>query len=226
MPIIPIYCQEIGITGSKIGIILTSMSVTTVLFHTFAGYILDNFNRYHVYILFLALFSLPFLEFVWFPIFAVLVAGMLLSKLSTQRMIDTGRHNVLVAISLLILIVTMGSYFFMEHAIHLLLAGFLFGLGYGILQPLFQSFVTGTTPPHKRGTANATDLLPYDIGIGIGSLLMGFCQDSIGLAAGFALTGVVYIAGGVIYALYVNHYYNRLFEAAMVAITKGKGIDE
>lgn len=45
VPILPIYCQQIGITGTKIGIVLTAMSVTTVVFRPFAGYILDNFNR-------------------------------------------------------------------------------------------------------------------------------------------------------------------------------------
>lgn len=73
VPILPIYCQQIGVTGSKIGIVLTAMSVTTVLFRPFAGYILDNFNRYHVYMLFLALFCLPFLGFVAFPIYGALV---------------------------------------------------------------------------------------------------------------------------------------------------------
>ena len=73
VPILPIYCQQIGITGAKIGIVLTAMSVTTVLFRPFAGYILDNFNRYHVYMLFLALFCLPFLGFVAFPFYVALV---------------------------------------------------------------------------------------------------------------------------------------------------------
>ena len=74
VPIIPIYCQQIGITGSKIGIVLTAMSVTTVLFRPLAGYILDNFNRYRVYMLFLALFCIPFLGFIAFPFFAALTA--------------------------------------------------------------------------------------------------------------------------------------------------------
>ena len=80
-----------------------------------------------------------------------LVVGMLLPKLSTQKMIDAGKHKVLVYISLVILILTMVSYKFLNTGIHLLLAGFFFGLGYGILQPLFQSFVTGTTLAPKRG---------------------------------------------------------------------------
>lgn len=62
IPIIPVYCQEIGITGSGIGIVLTAMSVATILFRPIAGYLLDNFNRYRVYLLF-------WLYFVWhFPV--------------------------------------------------------------------------------------------------------------------------------------------------------------
>lgn len=360
IPIIPVYCQEIGITGSKVGIVLTAMSVATILFRPVAGYLLDNFNRYIVYIIFLALFCLAFPAFIAFPIFAVLiiirlymgavysvcgsatmtlasdvlpktkitegisrfaftisigmavgpfvgiqvqnhmsskasfltvfaisvvalicvscckikypkiqrkkfvlkdtiykpalpfmfnmtflmipygaviayssilaqekeltsvlpffyiclVVGMLISKLSTQKMIDAGRHRVLVYISLVILIVTMISYQFLETGAHLLIAGFFFGIGYGILQPLFQAFVTGTTPAPKRGVANATYLLSYDIGIGIGSLLMGFLQESIGLTTGFALTAIAYIVGGIIYVVYIDKYYRKLKNSA------------
>lgn len=92
----------------------------------------------------------------------------------------------------------------------MLLAGFFFGLGYGILQPLFQSFVTGTTPAPQRGVANATYMLSYDVGIGIGSLLMGFMQESIGLPAGFALTAIAYVVGGILYITYVDGYYRKL----------------
>ena len=138
-----------------------------------------------------------------------LVAGMLLSKLSTQRAIDAGRHRPLVCVSLAVLIVTMVSFYFLNSGIHLLAAGFFFGLGYGILQPLFQSFVTGTTPAPQRGAANATYMLSYDIGIGIGSLLMGFMQESIGLTTGFALTALAYVVGALIYVTRVDGYYHK-----------------
>lgn len=356
VPIIPIYCLQVGITGSKIGIILTAMCVTTVLFRPAAGYILDNFNRYRVYVLFLALFSLPFFGFAAFAAFWVLVmlrlimgmvysvcgsatvtlagdvlpdskvclginrftltfslgmalgplvgirvqqylsskasflllftlvivavicvscckieypkvkrkkylwadafykpalpfmlnmmfftipfgaviayssmlaqekgfmavvpyfyiclvGGMLLAKFSTQKMIDAGTHSVLVIVCILILFFTMGSYFCLSTELHFLIAGILFGIGYGILQPLFQSFVTATAPTHKRGCANTTYLLSYDIGIGIGSLLMGFFQDSIGLSRGFAITASAFPLGGAFYALYVDKYYWKL----------------
>ncbi len=356
IPIIPVYCQEIGITGSRVGIVLTAMSVATILFRPVAGYLLDNFNRYHVYLVFLALFCLSFPAFIVFPIFAALIVirlymgavysvcgsatmtlagdvlpttkitegisrfaftisigmavgpfvgiqvqnnmnsqasfmtvfgitvvaflcvaccrirypkverkkfslkdsihkpalpfmfnmiflmipygaviayssifaqekgltdylpyfyiflviGMLASKLSTQKMIDAGNHRVLVYVSLVILVLTMISYLFMTTGIHLLIAGIFFGLGYGILQPLFQSFVTGTTPAPQRGVANASYMLSYDVGIGIGSLLMGFMQESIGLSVGFALTAIAYVIGAIIYSIHVEKYYHGL----------------
>lgn len=359
--ILPIYCQELGITGSRIGVVLTAMSVTTVVCRPFAGYLLDNFNRYHVFLVCLALFCLPFLGFVVFPFFGALVAlrlymgavysvcgsatttlagdvlphsmvhrgvnrfaltislgtaagpfigiqvqnhvgsraaflvlfalavlallcvsrcrivypgverkpfswsgafykpalpfmcnmiflmipfgaviayssifaqeqglsdvipyfyiflvaGMLLSKFSTQKLVDSGRHGHLVAVSLVVLLLTMASYAVLRTAVHLLAAGFLLGLGYGILQPLFQSFVTGTTPVPKRGAANAIYLLSYDIGIGIGSFLMGLFQESIGLAAGFAVTAAAYVVGAAIYGLYVHGYHQRLAARAV-----------
>lgn len=73
IPIIPIYRQEIGITGSRVGIVLTAMSVATILFRPVAGYLLDNFNRYRVYLLFLALFCLSFPAFIAFPLFGALI---------------------------------------------------------------------------------------------------------------------------------------------------------
>lgn len=356
IPIIPVYCQEIGITGSRVGVVLTAMSVATILFRPVAGYLLDNFNRYRVYLVFLALFCLSFPAFLLFPVFGLLilvrlymgavysvcgsatmtlagdvlppakitegisrfaftisigmavgpyvgiqvqnymsskasfltvfaitvvaficvsccrprypkverkkfslkgafykpafpfmcnmmflmipygaviayssilaqeknlmsvlpyfyiflVVGMLISKISTQKVIDAGQHRMFVCISLVILILTMISYIWLDTGIHLLAAGFFFGLGYGILQPLFQSFVTGTTPVQNRGVANATYMLSYDIGIGLGSLLMGFMQESVGLIRGFALTAIAYVAGAVVYIAYVDRYYSRL----------------
>lgn len=62
--------------------------------------------------------------------------------------------------------------------------------------------------------ANATYMLSYDVGIGIGSLLMGCLQETIGLSVGFALTVIAYVIGGVIYLAYVDDYYHRLKAAA------------
>lgn len=82
------------------------------------------------------------------------------------------------------------------------------GMGYGILQPLFQFFVTGTTPAPKRGAANATYLLSYDIGIR--SFVIGLFQENIGISTGFAVTAIAYIFAGLLFAFFVDNYYTKL----------------
>ena len=356
VPLITVYCQELGITGTKTGIVLTALSVTAILFRPIAGYLLDNFNRYKVYFVFLLLFCLSFPAFLIFPFFAalvmirlymgavysvcgsatmtlasdllprnmitpginrfaftvsigmalgpfigiqvqnnmhsqasficvfilslcalaallfcrieypeierkrfsvrnafykpaypfminmtffmipygaviayssilayekewmnilpyfyiVLVAGMLVAKFFTQKMVDAGKHRTLVTVTLVLLTATMISYIFMHSKLHMMIAAFIFGTGYGIMQPLFQSFVTGTTPPPMRGVANATYLLSYDIGIGIGAFAIGVLHELCGLLNGFAWTAVTYLAGGFMYICYVENYYQNL----------------
>lgn len=312
IPIIPVYCQEIGITGSKIGIVLTAMSVATILFRPVAGYLLDNFNRYRVYLIFLALFCLSFPAFIAFPVFGLLIVvrlymGAVYSVCGSATMtlagdvlpvdkitqgisrfaftISTGMavgpyvgiqvQNYLSskASFLTIFGITVAAFIcvsccriqypkvqrkkfslrdsiyapalpFMFNMMFLMIpygaviayssilaqekgltgvlpyfyiflaAGFFFGLGYGILQPLFQSFVTGTTPAPQRGVANATYMLSYDVGIGIGSLLMGCLQETIGLPMGFALTAIAHLVGGLVFLSYVDRYYRKLKNAA------------
>ena len=77
--------------------------------------------------------------------YIVLVAGMLVAKFFTQKMVDAGKHRTLVTVTLVLLTATMISYIFMHSKLHMMIAAFIFGTGYGIMQPLFQSFVTGTT---------------------------------------------------------------------------------
>lgn len=291
IPIIPLYCGEIGITGAKVGIVLTAMSVATILFRPVAGHLLDNFDRYRVYLLFLALFCLSFPAFLAFPafgalilvrlymgavysvcgsatmtlagdvlpaakvtqgisrfaftvsigmalgpfvglqvqenlssrasfltIFAIAVAALVCVSLCRIRYprVQRGRFSLKEFIyapalpfmfNMMFLMIPYGAV--LSTGAHLLAAGFFFGVGYGILQPLFQTFVTGTTPPPQRGVANATYMLSYDVGISLGSLLMGFLQQPVGLAAGFALTAVFYLVGGGLYLGWTDGYYSR-----------------
>ena len=68
--------------------------------------------------------------------------------------------------------------------------------------------------------ANATYMLSYDIGIGIGSLLMGFMQESIGLSVGFALTAIAYVIGAIIYSIHVEKYCHGLRHSTAAPMEK------
>lgn len=214
---------------------LTAMSVATILFRPVAGYLLDNFNRYHVYLVFLALFCLSFPAFIVFPIFAALIVirlymGAVYSVCGSATMTLAGdvlpTTKITEGISRFAFTISIGmavgpfvgiqvqnnmnSQASFMTVFGITVVAFLCVACCRIRYPIFQSFVTGTTPAPQRGVANATYMLSYDVGIGIGSLLMGFMQESIGLSVGFALTAIAYVIGAIIYSIHVEKYYHGL----------------
>ncbi|KJS11466.1 MAG: MFS transporter [Desulfotomaculum sp. BICA1-6] len=54
-----------------------------------------------------------------------------------------------------------------------LLAGVIYGVGFGSVQPGMQALAVKNVPPNRRGAANATFFSSFDLGIGIGATLWG-----------------------------------------------------
>ncbi len=357
-PVLPVYGGQRGFSAADIGIMLSIMSLTTILFRPLAGYLLDNFNRYLVFVIFLFLLCLTFFSytlfatltailiirlftgafwsvcgsstvtlagdtlppskiriginrftltialgmavgpyigiqvqnyvssqamfyvlfgmallsfilalglrlkypkndkkpfklssffykpalpfmfmmmFIMIPYGAFLVytavfarakglgdsvalfyvfmsVGLIISKFVTQKITDSGNFKLIVAISLAVLAVALYLFQFVSTPLQLFIMALALGLGYGVLQPLFQSLVTNIAPGPKRGVANATYLLSYDIGIGLGAYLMGQWQTTIGLGTGFAYVAIAYLVGAVIYYGFVQRYYQNKLE--------------
>ena len=67
-------------------------------------------------------------------------------------------------------------------------------------------YLSLTVNPLPRA-ANATYMLSYDIGIGLGALLTGFLSEQIGIARSFAVTAAAFPVGALVYALYCDRYY-------------------
>ncbi len=68
-----------------------------------------------------------------------------------------------------------------------LLAGSMFGFGYGILFPTIQAFVIRSAPANRRGAASATYYSAQDLGAGTGSIIGGMMTEAIGFTASFAM---------------------------------------
>jgi MFS family permease len=70
----------------------------------------------------------------------------------------------------------------------LLLAGVLYGAGYGTSQPSLQALTVRGVAPGRRGAANATFFFAYDLGLALGSIGGGF------LASWLTLGGLYWAA--------------------------------
>ncbi|MGO1922814.1 MAG: MFS transporter [Jeotgalicoccus sp.] len=61
----------------------------------------------------------------------------------------------------------------LDSPIYLFAGAILYGLGFGTVQPALQASAINTTPPRKRGMANATFFSAFDLGVGLGAITFG-----------------------------------------------------
>ncbi|ANS76227.1 hypothetical protein AWM70_17925 [Paenibacillus yonginensis] len=81
-----------------------------------------------------------------------------------------------------------------------LISGVVMGIGYGALLPCFQALALKLSPAHRRGSANGTFFLLFDLGYGLGSYFMG-------MIASYSDYRVMYLVAGLIPLLSVAVYY-------------------
>ncbi|MCL7748481.1 MFS transporter [Halalkalibacter alkaliphilus] len=106
--------------------------------------------------------------------FFVMYAVMLIATRSfTGRIFDKFGANYVVYPSLVIYFLGWVGLSFVQSPFAFLAMGAVIGIGYGTLQPSFITLVTASSPSERRGVATSTFYLFFDIGMGVGAVLLG-----------------------------------------------------
>ena len=85
----------------------------------------------------------------------------------------------------------------------------LIGLGNGHLWPAFQNMTINVAPNNKRGTANSTILISWDIGIGLGILVGGVVAEHFGYSKAFWTVVAVNSLGVMTYFVRTRDFFLR-----------------
>lgn len=133
------------------------------------------------------------------------IAGKLSDRLGEARVIVPALA--VTAAALLILSVSSGIG-------GVIAAGVLYGIGFGSAQPAMQAANLRLVPPDKRGVATASFLTAFDLGIGIGSIGLGWVSQYSSYGTMFAVcAGSVAVSA----ALFLGVASRRLRQAASLA---------
>jgi MFS family permease len=133
--------------------------------------------------------------------FMLCSVGLILSRLQGGKALRQGRltYNAgsgmvisLVGYTLFILVPT---FFPLFTPVGYYGSALLIGLGNGHLWPAFQNMTISVAPNNRRGTANSTILISWDIGMGLGILVGGIVAEHLGYAAAFWTVVLVNAAG-------------------------------
>lgn len=85
-----------------------------------------------------------------------------------------------------------------------LLAAVLIGVGFGSAQPCIQTLAIQRAPKHRIGYATSTFYTFYDVGIAVGSLLIGALIATYSYQFAFILCGLLTLCSIVYFKLIVQ----------------------
>jgi MFS family permease len=121
----------------------------------------------------------------------VMAAATAIGRLTLGRTLDAvGPRRVLVRcllappLGLLLLALTRGEGM-------LLAAALVFGAGFGLMLPAYNTYVLTHVPPGRRGAAFGAMLAAFDTGIGAGASAMGWLIHAYGFRAAFGIAALL-----------------------------------
>lgn len=140
--------------------------------------------------------------------FLVLSVCLMLSRLTGGKSLRQGRviHNAAIGMSISVLgYLCFASFhnFFGVFANAVLL-----GLGNGHMMPAVQNMFVNLAPHNRRGTANASFLTSWDLGVGLGVLVGGIAVELCDYYAAFWTAFVMNALGVAFFFAYVKKHYN------------------
>ncbi len=117
--------------------------------------------------------------------------GIILTRLSTGRLLDGPHRGQILALATGILALGLLGFSQAQAMLWLLAAAILVAFGSGILHPALIALHVELSQPSQRGRATAAFYLAFDLGIGMGSWLLA------PVLQGFGLTGLFTVAGAI-----------------------------
>jgi MFS family permease len=138
--------------------------------------------------------------------FVVFAAAMLISRPFTGRLFDRSGPSYVIYPSLIIFAIGLFALSVTTSTWMLLLSGVLIGLGYGALLPSFQAVGIQASAKNRSGHATATFFIFYDVGMALGSFVLGIISSSIGYSNLYILCGVIVIITVFVYKQVTGYY--------------------
>ena len=83
-----------------------------------------------------------------------------------------------------------------------LVCGFLYGIGFGAVQPTLLALALQGVEPQRRGAINGTIFTFFDLGIGLGSVVLGFLAKAMGYSLMYSLASIAPLVGLALFFLW------------------------
>ncbi len=141
--------------------------------------------------------------------FFLLAVGLILSRISGGHTLRKGLVVENAASGMLVSLVGYLLFAALPNRFGYYGAALVIGLGNGHMFPAFQTMFINLAPNDRRGTANSTLYVSWDVGIGLGTLIGGLVAERIDFAAAFWTAWAVNVGGVLLFFLYSRKHFLR-----------------
>lgn len=122
--------------------------------------------------------------------FLLYALALLVSRTFAGKLYDQKGHQAVFIPGTLLIMIAMLLIAWLPNSYVLYLAGVLYGLGFGTVQPALQAWSVKESPPQRRGMANATFFSFFDLGVGVGAVIFGQVAHLFGYSSIYIFSAV------------------------------------
>jgi len=133
--------------------------------------------------------------------FVMYAVFLLFTRPFTGKLFDLKGENKVIYPSIMLFAIGLVILSQAQHAITLLIAGAIIGIGFGTFQSSAQTVAVNRAPRNRIGLATSTYFVLYDFGIGLGPFILGFVLPVTGFRSMYLTMAVISFAGIIVYYL-------------------------
>ena len=141
--------------------------------------------------------------------FLLIAIGLTIARFSSGRIFDKKGPFYLNIAGYLIVVLGLVMLVLINSVFSFYATAFVLGIGYGILIPSSQAMINNLVEPEKRGAANSSFLTFFDMGIGVGMLLVGYLAGVIKFSGAYLVCAGIVFVGLLFFIFYVAKHYER-----------------
>lgn len=136
--------------------------------------------------------------------FLIYAIALMISRTFAGRIYDRKGHQAVFPPGTIFIVIAMFLLAWLPSNTVLFIAAFLYGFGFGTIQPALQAWSVQNAAPNRKGMANATFFSFFDLGIGIGSILFGQIAYLFGYQSIYFVSGGSVIVSLLLYFIIVK----------------------
>lgn len=137
----------------------------------------------------------------YFLLFAV---ALMISRTFAGRLYDLKGHRAVFAPGAFSIVLAMLLLAWLPSSLVLYIAAFIYGLGFGALQPALQAWAVQRAPENRKGMANATFFSSFDLGVGIGAIAFGQIAYLLGYQSIYIASAISVLISILLYFTWIG----------------------